>query len=65
MLKNIMLEYDMEEYLLNNGYDVEDEEGCIDSSRIIEEALGLGYNSYLLENEIEGKYRDTYVFITE
>lgn len=65
MLKNVMLERDMEEYLLKNDYDVVDEEGCINSSNVIEEALFLGYNSYLLENETYGKYHDTYVFIIE
>lgn len=65
MLKNIMLERDMEEYLLKNDYDVVDEEGCINSLKVIEEALFLGYNSYLLENEIYGEYHDTYVFIIE
>lgn len=64
MLKNVMLERDMEEYLLKNDYDVVDE-GCINSSKVIEEALYLGYNSYLLENEIYGEYHDTYVFIRE
>lgn len=62
MLKNVMLEEEMEFYLKGNGYKVENEEG-IDSILVVEEAINLGYNSYSLDGI--GKLAETLVFIKE
>ena len=64
-MKNIMFENEMEEYLIYNGYNIEDEGGCLDSTLVIEEAIKIGYKNYLLSNEDNGKYHDTYIFILE
>lgn len=52
MLKNIMSESEMEKYLLNNGYEIlTGEEQNIDSCKVVEFALELGYNSNLNEDQ--------------
>ena len=63
MFKNVMFEKEMESYLLNNGYDVADKNGVIDSSKVVDEAIGLGFNSYLLDGD--GEFNQTLIFILE
>lgn len=59
VLKDKMLESEMEQYLLANGFDIQDE--VIDSTKVVEEAIKLGYDSYLLEGN--GDLCSTLIFI--
>lgn len=61
MLKDIMLESEMEEYLTSHAYEVTDSEGCIDSTKVVDEAIELGYDSYMLDGN--GVLNQTLVFI--
>lgn len=46
-----MIEEEMEKYLIENGYDIFDSEGCIDSTLVIETAISLGYDSVLEDDK--------------
>ncbi|QZA69512.1 hypothetical protein 035JT004_282 [Bacillus phage 035JT004] len=62
MLKNIMLETEMEEHLAKNGYNIYDEESCIDSVAVADIACDeLGYDSYMMEGS--GSLNQTLIFI--
>jgi hypothetical protein len=50
-LKDYMTEEDMEHYLLKNNYEVSDDEGCIDSTLVIETAILLGFESVLEDDK--------------
>lgn len=65
MLKKVMLETEMENYLIKEGYHVftEDRE-LLDSYSVADFSVNeLGYNSYVLEGV--GNYDRTLVFIRE
>ncbi len=50
-LKDYMTETEMEQYLTENGYDIFDDEGCIDSTLVIETAILLGFDSILEDDK--------------
>lgn len=61
-LKAVMLEAEMEKYLSQNGYTIEDEEGT-DSTLVVQYALEeLGYESYILESDGQ-KLDQTLIFV--
>jgi len=61
-VKKIMLEDEMEQYCIDNELEIfEGEERLLDSTLVIEHAINLGYESYLLDGE--GDFDQTLVFI--
>ena len=60
-LKEKMLEAEMVKYLKENAYFVEDEDGCVDSTLVVDYAIDLGYESYSLEGL--GELDQTLIFI--
>lgn len=61
MLKEKMLEKEMEKYLIQNNYHIEDKEGVTDSCLVADYAADLGYDSYMLEGS--GELDQTLIFI--
>ncbi len=62
MLKNVMLEGDMEQYLIDNSYNIfENKENLLDSTLVVEHAIDLGYESYMIYGS--GSFDETLIFI--
>lgn len=62
MLKEIMLEEEMEQYCYDNDLKIlVGEERLLDSGLVVEHAINLGYESYMLDGM--GKLRETLIFI--
>lgn len=62
MLKNVMLEGEMEQYLIDNGYDVSTgEENLLDSCKVVDHAINLDYEPYMMDGA--GDFNQTLVFI--
>lgn len=60
--KEWLLEEEMEGYLIQNGVDIYDhQEMIIDSTKVIDIAVDLGFIPYRLDG-IEGELQDTYLF---
>jgi hypothetical protein len=45
-----MTETEMEKYLANKGYQINNREGCIDSIKVVDYAIKLGYKPFMDEN---------------
>lgn len=59
VLKDHMIEDEMEKYLIENNYEIFDSEGCIDSTLVIENAILLGYDSILEDDKEYLEFRKT------
>lgn len=60
-MKTLYFESEMEELLIKNNYDIKDDEG-IDSTKVIDFAIDLGFEVYMLRGEGQ-KYNETLVFL--
>lgn len=59
--REILLEHEMEIYLVEKGYDITDGE-VTDSTKVVDFAVDEGFETYLLQGQ-DQEYNETLIFI--